>query len=219
MPSRCKKAYNDPFGTNPPYLAIHAAAQLPKPHRTSAKLPKNYSKSQNRLLTLSRSQLPKPQDLQHIRRQNHQDPQRHYRAEYRRRKRVVGRKPRDPLRGFACSLVGSAQRGTEVFPGAEHGFQSREGLGGEVLGPAAGLMHERCDVGVVVGICGGGVHQGGDDAGGGLVGAEGGVSVGDFFGEVLMVGREADRAVGGGEGEAGEEGGEEVGHLGGMLSG
>ncbi len=124
MPKRCKKAYNDPFGTNPPYLAIHAAAQLPKTHRTSAKLPKNYSKSQNRLLTLNRSQLPKPQEPQHIRRQHNQDPQRHHRTEYRRRKRVVGRKPRDPLRGFACSLVGSAQRGTEVFPGAEHGFQS-----------------------------------------------------------------------------------------------
>lgn len=71
----------------------------------------------------------------------------------------------------------------------------------------------------MIGICGGGVHQGGDDAGGGLVVGEGGARGGGFFGEGLMVGREADRAVGGGEGEAGEEGGEEVRHRDGMLSG
>lgn len=120
MPNRCKKAYNDPFGTNPPYLAIHAAAQL-------AKVPSRQrsfsSQTAKQPLTFHRSQLPKPQPPQHIRRQHNQHPQRHNRAEHPRRKRVVGRKARDPLRGVACALEGCFHRGPEVLlPGAEEGF-------------------------------------------------------------------------------------------------
>lgn len=75
-------------------------------------------------------------------------------------------------------------------------------MGGERLGPAAGLVGERGDVGG-----GGGVRQGGDDARGGLVGGEGG---GRFFGEGGRGGGEVDGAGGG---EAGKEEGEEGRHL------
>lgn len=125
---------------------------------------------------------------------------------------MLGCKARDPLRGLACLGIGRAQLGSEVFPGLEHRFESGDDLGGEGFGPAAGLVGEGGDVRGVVGVVGGGVHHGCEDAGGGLVGGEAGGWSG-FFGEGLMVGGEVDWAGGGADGEAGEEGGEEVGHV------